>query len=195
MFALFLALAKLNANLHFAARPIQFPFTLWFGWITGATFIALVTAMYYDFGLPMNNVYTSVVIVAVTGLLGCVWMLTSQEIGFAVASSWFTFGIYMARYNQTIDIVALVSTIVQLVAMLLTLVRLWYDRRKKANKKEINFEESQQLADYYPALYFPQYSYSDYPYAHQPIPIYEFTNYPMEYERPAPSAPQPSQFV
>jgi hypothetical protein len=194
MFGIFLALAKLNVSLHMAARPVQFPFTLWFGWITGATFISLVIAMYYDFGLPLNNVYSSVVIVTVTGLLGCFWMLTSKEIGFSVSSTWFTFGIYMTNYDHTINIVALVVTISQLAFILLTIIRLWLEKRR-TKKKEINAEEveCQQLLepDYYPALYFPQYSYSEHPYSHQQIPIYQFTNYPMEYERPRPSAPQP----
>lgn len=197
MFGIFLALAKLNASLHFAARPIQFPFTLWFGWITGATFISIVAAMYYDFSLPMNNIYSSVVIVTVLGLLGCFWMLTSKEIGFAVSSTWACFGIFMAKYDHTLNIVALVATIVQLVVMLLTFIRLWIDKRKKTNRKEISATEYEELVEpeYYPALYFPEISYSEYPYTHQPVPIYQFNNYPMEYQRPMPSAPQPFQLV
>jgi len=92
MFFIFLSLAKLNASLYAAARPVQFPFTLWFGWITCATVISLVVAMYYDYGLPMNNVYTAVSLITVLGLLGMFWLVTSREIGFAVAVTWASLG-------------------------------------------------------------------------------------------------------
>jgi len=194
MFVIFLSLAKLNASLYAAARPVQFPFTLWFGWITGATLISLVIAMYYDYGLPMNNVYASVSLVTVLGLLGIFWLCASRELGFAASVTWTSFGIYMANYHHTINVVALTVTIILLVLMLLTIARLWFDSRKKA--KEGKAEGFEQQMENVPALYFPsQMSYAEYPCEYQQLPIYEYSTFPMQYERPIPSAPQPFQLV
>jgi len=150
--------------------------------------------MHYDYGLPMNNVYAAVSLVTVFGLLGIFWLCASRELGFSVAVTWASFGIYMANYHHTINVVTLTVTIILLVLMLLTIVRLWYDSRKKAKEiKAAGFEEQMETV---PTLYFPsQMSYAEYPCGYQQLPIYEYSNYPMQYERPVPSAPQPFQLV
>jgi len=89
-------------------------------------------------------------------------------------------------------VVALTVSIIQLVLMILTIIRLWIDGRKKKSKKEEILPE--QLMEFAPTLYFPPpMSYTEYPIAYQQIPLYDYPEHP--FERPMPSAPKPYELV
>jgi len=102
MFSLLLSLARLNGSIHFAPWSFRFGFTLWFGWVTVLSAISIVVAGSYEFGLLMNTLVTSIIMIVTLGLLGAFWLITSRELGFPIAINWALYGIYFSHYSTNV---------------------------------------------------------------------------------------------
>jgi len=80
MVSLFLILAKINSGLHGASKLFRFPFSVWFGWITVATFISFVTACQYGLELPMNTPVCTIIFLESAAILAVFWLVVTREV-------------------------------------------------------------------------------------------------------------------